>query len=175
MSGREKQKCRAVEEAEMQRPEEKLRSAEDARSKVHAVEEEKLRWRLLGRVLNSSWSLKTREMRESREGSARLFSRATPPKIILVFREELRRMNQSEIDQLLRDPNILGDIEIGRLSDNNQWGTMEMDEVATGGAPNDHGYIEIGRTCDYSGYGSSEVNQSEKLVVRLVFCDCHLA
>ena len=52
-------KCRAVEE-EKQRPEEKLRSAEDARSKVHAVEEEKLRWRLLGRVLNSSWSLKVR-------------------------------------------------------------------------------------------------------------------
>ncbi|KAL4577455.1 hypothetical protein LXL04_013564 [Taraxacum kok-saghyz] len=31
------------------------------------------------------------------------------------------------------DPNIHGDIEIGRLSDNNQWGTMEMNEVATGG------------------------------------------
>ncbi|KAL4583371.1 hypothetical protein LXL04_007942 [Taraxacum kok-saghyz] len=41
-------------------------------------------------------------------------------------------MNQAEIDQILRDPNEHGDTEIGRLSDYNQWGTMEMNEVATG-------------------------------------------
>ena len=32
-----------------------------------------------------------------------------------------------------RDPNEHGGTEIGRLSNYNQWGTMEMNEFATGG------------------------------------------